>query len=122
MGNSPIQTGTSGSPCKVNVDTPVNATKRRKTSKRKVDMEETADHTGVVEIDTEKLEKFWIELTERTENCSFENLLDCHSMLYRVIFKHRDVWHRKQLLEVSTATSYKSSYHLYKLIVVLQHI
>ncbi|KAK6644905.1 hypothetical protein RUM43_001181 [Polyplax serrata] len=99
MGNSPTQTGNSGSPCKVNVDTPVNATKRRKTSKRKVDMEETSDHTGVVEIDTEKLEKFWIELTERTENCSFENLLDCHSMLYRVIFKYRDVWHRKQLLE-----------------------
>ena len=91
----------SGSPEKNFVDAPaMNSCKKRKTGRKKLDLDSEKDSNDEIKINVNELENLWKELTERTENCSLESLLDCHSMLFRIIFKYQNVWDRSELIEV----------------------
>ncbi|KAL0280659.1 UNVERIFIED_CONTAM: hypothetical protein PYX00_001884 [Menopon gallinae] len=75
-------------------DTPVKSCKK---GGRVIRQRKPEDET--ILIDSEKLELLLTELVERTEDCSVETLLDCHSMLYRIVFKYRSVLDRQDMLK-----------------------
>lgn len=78
-------------------DTPVKSCKRNRVVRQRQTDEEA------ISIDADKLEILLTELVESTEDCSVETLLDCHSMLYRVVFKYRSTTDRQEMLKVFLA-------------------
>lgn len=86
----------------LNEDTPLKSPKKRGARgarQRKLERQLT-DEANELILDREKLEEIWSEMTEKTCDCSLDNLLDLHSMFGKVIYKYKDAWDRQELIEV----------------------